>query len=180
MTSANVRHLNFLDEKASGPKKLFSLNYLWIIIILLICIAISSGYSLFQRKRIANMRDQIDSITEEIAEIQAIQMQRQQATLSASTRKNVLSNPILWSDLLRKMAKKIPESVKLIQITGGITGKRTLVLKGVSPLLLPIYRLKDNFLEMPECANATLVSIEQAQAANGEGQLSFQLECTLT
>lgn len=180
MTSPNVRHLNFLEETqvAGGPK--FALNYLWMIVLAVGISGAAGGYALMQKHRITAMQEQLTKASEEVTQLRAQQLQKQQANLSVATRKAVIGEPVLWSTLLKKMAQQVPGTVTLNQISGTIANKRTLVLKGFSPFVLPIFRLKDNFAEFKECTQPTLVSIEQAQLSTGEEQLSFQLECTLT
>lgn len=179
MTSTSVRHLNFFDQKPEGSKEFFALNYLWILVIVGLSAGVAGGFAYWQKSRIAALEEHVAKVTAENTQLRAEQNKNQQATLSSGARKDVLGDPVLWSEILKKMTKKVPDSIKLSHLSGSIGTKRIVVLKGSSPFVLPIFRLKENFMDIKECERPSLVSIEQARSTGGEEQISFQLECTL-
>jgi hypothetical protein len=179
MTSTFIRHLNFFEEKDHGTKAIFSFNYLLILVIVLLMAACAAGISLLQKRQIESLREHLAAVSAQNVEMQSHQLQTKQEKLSTGTLKEVLGDPILWSALIKTIVKNIPEPIRLSQLSGNIGSKRILVLKGSSPFLLPIFRLKDNFLELKECEKASLVSIDQGEGTNSFNQISFQLECTL-
>jgi|GEM_PF-3738227 len=207
MRSTLIQHVNFMPEKEKRARLKFALNYFWILMTITVFVAGAVGFSLLQKHRITVLQRDIDRVNEENARTKETQLKQQQAKLSESVRKEALGDPIFWSSLLQKVALKIPQTIKITQLNGtlssaassagatsstgtaGSTGtaanaatagsKRIMTMKGTSPFLLPIYRLKDNFDNLKECPKPSLVSIEQAQSPTGEDQLSFQIECTL-
>lgn len=179
MSSILVRHVNFLEQKKHGPQETFSLNYLWIIVIIAVFAIGAVGFSFVQKKRIAAMQGQLDSTAAEVAKIKSAQSQKEAQTQSEKAIKDVLNEPIIWSKLLKKITRNIPEAIKLNQVSGSITDKRTLVVKGETSFLLPIFRLKDLLSNVKECSKTALISVEQAEGDKGQEQISFHLECTL-
>lgn len=195
MRSTLIQHVNFMPEKQKKARIQFTLNYFWILMILIVFVVGAAGFSLIQKHRITVLQQDLDRVTEENTRTKEAQAKQQQARISESVRKEALGDPIFWSTLLQKIALKIPPAVKLTQVNGTVmpstsstnaagttnttSAKRIMTMKGTSSFLLPIYRLKDNFDNLKECPKPSLVSIEQAQSPTGEDQLSFQMECTL-
>jgi hypothetical protein len=179
MSSPLIHHLNFLPENKKRSGFSFSLSYFWMLLIFTLFAVSAASFSLYQKHRLGSMQAQVERITEENTQNRAAQAKGQQEKLSESARKEALGDPIFWSKLLKGVMSRIPDAVKLGQLTGTITNKRVMSVRGNSSFLLPIFRLKDSFGSLKECVKPSLVNIEQAQNNNAEEQLSFQMECTL-
>jgi len=179
MSSPLIHHLNFLPEQKKKSGFSFSLTYMWMLAIFALFAVSAASFSLYQKHRIGVMQGEVDRITAENTQNKVAQAKGQQERLSETARKEALGDPIFWSKVLKGVMTRIPDAVKLGQLTGSITNKRVMSIRGNSSFLLPIFRLKDNFGSLRECSKPSLVNIEQAQSTNSEEQLSFQMECTL-
>lgn len=179
MSSILVRHINFLDDKGSGPKEGLSLNYFWLLVILVLFVGSAGGYYYVQKAKIAALTQEIADNSAEVTRLQAAEMNKSSRMDNDRAFKEVLKAPIVWSDLLKSTFKKIPDSVTLIQFSGGILDKRTLLIKGKSAFLSTIFRFKDNLVTLKECQNPKLISVEQTPGNGGNEQLAFHMECTL-
>lgn len=179
MSSILVRHLNFLEEKGRSTKEVFSLNYLWIVVILITFVASAAGYFYYQKSQVSWMRTQVENTTQEVTQLRNAELSTRANVDDTQLLKDVLGSPIVWSEMVKKTINKIPDSIKIIQLSGMINNKRTLLIRGTSSFLTPIFRLKDSLAALPECTKTSLVSVEQMPGDSGSEQLSFFLECTL-
>lgn len=179
MSSTSVRHLNFLEQKGSSSKEAFSLNYLSIAIILVVFVGSAIGYFQYQKYQIAKIHATIESTTSELETLRQAANRGNSALDNAAAVKSVLNNPILWSELVKKIVSKIPETITVVQLSGTISDKRTLLLKGKSTFMSPIFLLKEHLSSLPDCKNTSLIALEQGTGNGGKEQYAFHLECTL-
>lgn len=164
----SVNHVNLLDIKPAGPGQT-ELNYLSILIVLSVIIVGCLAFMFWQKHYFGNIKKQSDFIAVEVAKLNA----SVNATQKKALNKDILTklnHPILWSNLLKELARSVPSSIQLSQVTGELKGKRGLVVIGSTHALPAIFLLKNKLSNLQECKKTHVIYLSES---------TFQIECQI-
>jgi len=117
-----------------------------------------------------------------IAEVEKLRVSKSEQEKKAQTRQaiqTVLNRPIAWTPLLNKVARRMPSSVRFLEVAGTLDQKRALTLKGQAQTLPRIFELKANLELIPDCEKIVLLNLAQIDDPKRPDRITFEMECRI-
>jgi phage-related holin len=163
-----IKHINVLDAPAKGVGQ-GEVTYLTVLIVFMVVGVACGGYSLWKLRQIHAEEASLTQISAEVTRLSA-QVEPKHQKVSGQDVLKKLNYPILWSGILKKTLRLVPDSLQISQLTASIVGTRTLSFTINTDNKNLITLLGTDLSQIPECKEVRIASVNE---------LSFRLECVL-
>ena len=173
-----MRHVNFLQLEMARSIR-FELNYFWILFAIGFLALVTISLGSFQQYRLSAVLRAKEAVTAEVTNLRSSKNAEEKNAEIRRVIQTVLNRPVTWTPILNKIARRVPSSIRLAEMSGSLDQNRALKLKGVAQTLPRIFELKANLELIKDCEKIVLLNLSQIEDPLKEKGISFEMECRI-
>lgn len=173
-----MRHVDFSQLETAKTVR-FELNYFWVLFGTGFMVLLMISFASLMQYRLSSLLHEKDNLSAELESLRSSKSEQEKNEEIRRAVQKVLNRPIIWTGIVNKIARRVPHSIRLSELSGALDNGRALKMKGVAQTMSRIFELKANLESIPECAKIVLLNVAKIDDPLRQEGIGFDMECRI-